>query len=120
MSNDIKKESDATHSDNLEESDNVKSAFRPFTRPETSSNNASEMKTQILKRVTHSFLDLLKKSSNGTFVYKSQFEKICLTKPSNPAPNNELDNEEGNLIVYLNDVLNNRFVSKFFVDDFLF
>lgn len=91
------------------------SVFLPFSKEMNNTNIPlkEHYKPQhLLKAQTIAIVQTFKICSNGKF--NVNMPKVSLTKPNEtkPAWNNGCDNEEGNLIVHVNDVLNERYCVK--------
>ena len=101
------------------------SAFSSFTtKPQVNENSQPipnqstssqppKVSQSILKYLTVGLVDLFQNcSTQFKFVAKTTEEKRVLTVPSVGVHNNGLDNEEGNLILYADSILNDRYYVK--------
>lgn len=113
-----------------------RSAFKAFKKPLIKQAWLSSSKKQknnrpkfqkdyssqsVLKCMTVGIV-LKYKQCSPNFQYNSQLHppRRILTKPSEPAGNNDYDNIENNLLLAANDVLNGRFVRNIFSVDIFF
>lgn len=71
-----------------------------------------------VRQATSGLLDLYRRC-NPDFKYSQSIPRRCLTKPSDPAHNNDYDNQHHDYIIYVNDTLDGDHGNQYAVLDLL-